>query len=66
MHRRKADSNTSRNVERSEVFAQLVEVEKSINAAQQIVGRNVIIEVEGIKQSLLTAHLRSHHLDVLR
>jgi hypothetical protein len=53
-------------IERSEVFAQLVEFEKSIDAAQQMVGWNVIFEVEGIKQSLLPARLRTHHPDVLR
>ena len=53
-------------IEGGEVFAQFVEVEKSINAAQQMVGWNVIVEVEGIKQSLLTARLRTHHPDVLR
>lgn len=52
-------------IERSEVFAQLVEVEESIDGAQQMVGWNVIVEVEGVKQSLLTAHLRTLHPDVL-
>lgn len=48
------------------MFAKFVEIEESIDAAQQMVRRDVIVELERIKQSLLTAHLRTHHPDVLR
>ena len=33
-------------VERGEVVVQLAEIEKLINPAQQMIGRNVIVEIE--------------------
>jgi hypothetical protein len=42
-------------VVRTEVLAQLTEIEEAIDAAQQVVGRYVIVEMEGIKQPVLIA-----------
>ena len=41
------------------------QIEEAVNAAYQIIGRDVIVEVEGIEQPFLTARLRNHHPDVL-
>jgi hypothetical protein len=52
-------------VEGCEVLAQIRQVEKPIDAAEQMVRRYVLIKVEGIKQSVLVAAVFSHHAGVL-
>jgi hypothetical protein len=47
------------------MLAQICQVEKSIDAAEQIVRRYVLIKVEGIKQSVLLAAVFSHHAGAL-
>jgi len=34
---------------------QLSEIEEAINSAEQMIGRNVIVEIEGIEQLLMSA-----------
>jgi hypothetical protein len=48
-------------IERCQVSAQLREIEESIDAAQKMIRWNVLVEVEGIKQSVLVAAVLSHH-----
>jgi hypothetical protein len=48
-------------VERCEVLAQLAQIEEAINPAQQVIGRNVIVEIECIEQLPMSATLSSHH-----
>jgi hypothetical protein len=43
-------------------LAQLSQIEKSIDAAEQMIRGNVRIEVEGVEQSVLRAALLSHHV----
>ena len=38
----------------------------AVDAAQQMVRRNVIVEVEGIRQPVLVAAVVTHHRDALR
>jgi hypothetical protein len=40
---------------------QLAEIQKSINAAQQVIRRNVIVEIECVKQLPMSARPLSHH-----
>lgn len=54
-----------KSVEGREVLAQIAEIEEPINTAQQVVGGNVIVEVEGIKQPVLIAAVLTHHPDAL-
>ena len=42
-------------VERREMAAQLAEVEEAIDAAQQVIARNVIVQIEGVEESVLAA-----------
>ena len=42
-------------VERREVLAQLAEIEEPIDAAQQMIRGNVIVEVERVEQLVLAA-----------
>jgi hypothetical protein len=58
--------STGMAIEGRKVFAKFVEIEESIDAAQQMSGRNVIVDVEEIKESFLTTPPRTHHPDVLR
>jgi len=51
-------------IKRCEVFAQIVKIEKPINAAQQVIRGNVGFEFEGIKQLVLCAFLLTQHLDL--
>lgn len=44
-----------------EIMAQIAEIKASINAAQKVIGRDVILNVERVKQSLLSARQLSHH-----
>jgi hypothetical protein len=48
-------------VEQREVSAQLAEVEKAINPAKHVIGRNAIVEIECAEQSVSSACLLSHH-----
>ena len=48
-------------VERGEVPVQITQVKKLIYPAQQVIGRNVIVEVERVEQLFLAARLLSHH-----
>src|SRR5687768_5820498 len=48
-------------VERHEVPTQLGQIEETINAAQQMIRRHVIVEIEGIEQLLLRAACSTHH-----
>ena len=50
-------------VERSAVAAQLAEVEEAVNAAQQVAARDVIVEIEGVEETVLVATSLTHHLD---
>ena len=48
-------------LERGEVLVQITQVKKLINATKQVIGWNVIIEIEGVEQLLLSAWLSPHH-----
>jgi hypothetical protein len=41
--------------------AQLAKVQATINPAQQVISRNVILEIERVVQLLLPARTLSHH-----
>jgi hypothetical protein len=53
-------------IERREVPAQFAQIEELMYASQQVILRNVIVEIEGVEQSILVATLLSHHLEALR
>jgi hypothetical protein len=42
-------------------MAQIAEIKASINAAQEVIGWDVIFNVERVKQSLLSARQLPHH-----
>lgn len=46
-------STPDRAIEIGEVMAQVAQIETPINAAQKVIGWDVILKVEGAKQSLL-------------
>ena len=48
-------------VEGREMPTQLGQIEETIDATQQVIRRNVIVEIEGIEQVLLRAARSSHH-----
>jgi hypothetical protein len=48
------------------VLTQITQIEKLIYTSKQVISRDVTIEIEGVKQSILTAALLSHHLEALR
>jgi hypothetical protein len=48
-------------VERGEVLVQPAQIKKLVDAAQQVIGRNVIIEVEQVEQLLLPPRSFHHH-----
>ncbi|HEY6618834.1 MAG TPA: hypothetical protein VIY68_04750 [Steroidobacteraceae bacterium] len=48
-------------VVRFEVLVQIRQIEISINTAEHVVRGHVVIEVEGVKQSVLLAAALSHH-----
>jgi hypothetical protein len=48
-------------VERREVLAQTTEVKNPVDAAKQVVARDVIVEVEGVEQLVLRAASLTHH-----
>jgi hypothetical protein len=47
-------------LERFEVAAELAEVQETVNATKQVVGRYVIVEIERVEQSLLVVALLTH------
>jgi hypothetical protein len=46
-----------------QVLAQLTQIENSIDASKQVIGRNVRVEVERVKKLILRGGLLSHHRD---
>jgi hypothetical protein len=42
-------------------MAQVAQIETPINAAQKVIGGDVIFKVERVKQSLLSVRQLSHH-----
>src|SRR5450755_72743 len=63
-HQLRVDRRASRvAVERCEMAAQLAKLEEAIDATQQVAARNVIVEVEGVEESVLAATSVTHHLD---
>jgi hypothetical protein len=44
-------------VERGEMLTQFAQIEKPINSAQQVLLGNVIVEIKGVKQSVLAGTL---------
>jgi hypothetical protein len=51
-------------VERREVPPQFAQVQLTSDPAQQVIGGNVIIQVERVEQLLLTTRPLSHHLRI--
>jgi hypothetical protein len=47
--------------ERREVAAQIAKVKTAINPVQQVIGRNVIVEIEGGEPLPMSARSVSHH-----
>jgi hypothetical protein len=52
-------------VKRGEVGAQIGEVEKLIDAAKQMIGRNVVFKIKRVEQAVLVTAVVSHHLNNL-
>src|ERR1700683_2868715 len=52
-------------VVRFEVLVQICQIEESINLAEHLVRGNMVVEVEGVKQSVLLAAPLSHHAGAL-
>ncbi len=52
-------------VEGSQVFAQFAEFKNLVDAAKQVVARDVIVEVEGVEELVLRAASLTHHRDAL-
>ena len=52
-------------IKRGQMLAQITQVKKTINAAQQMGPRHVIIQVEGVKKLILHARLLTHHRGIL-
>jgi hypothetical protein len=50
----------------SEVLAQAAEVEAAVDAAQQVVLRDVVFKIERVEESILPACLSSHNLGALQ
>jgi hypothetical protein len=48
------------------VLAQTAEVEAAVDAAQQVVLRDVVFEIERVEEPILPARLSSHHLGALQ
>jgi hypothetical protein len=51
-------------VEGGKVATQLTQVEEPVDATQQVIGRHVRIEVEGVEQLVLRTRLLTHHRDI--
>ena len=45
-----------------EVRTQILQVEATVNRPQQVIGRNMILKIEAVEQSILIALLLPHHL----
>jgi hypothetical protein len=45
------------------MVAQFSEVERAIDATQQVTARNLIVEIESVEESVLAATSLTHHLD---
>jgi len=61
-HQLRIDRGTTRvAVEQGKVPPKIGEIEEPINAAEQMIGRNVRAEVEGLRQSVLVAAVLPHH-----
>src|SRR5208283_1471391 len=52
-------------IRRREMLAQIRQVEKPVNAPEQMLRGHMLIEVEGIKESVLVAAALSHHAGAL-
>ena len=50
----------------SKVLAQAAEVKAAVDAAQQVVLRDVVFEIERVEEPILPARLSSHHLGALQ
>jgi len=48
-------------IKRREMLAQISQIEEPIDAAEQVIRRNMRLEVEGVEQSVLSAAVLSHH-----
>jgi hypothetical protein len=48
-------------VKPEQVLAQLAEIEEALDAAQEVIGWDVVFEIEGIEQLLLCAARSPHH-----
>ena len=46
------------------MLAQIAQVKKPVDPTQQVIARNISIEIERIKQLVLHTCLLPHHLDV--
>ena len=52
-------------VERCEVASKIAQIEEPINTTQEVIGGNVVVEIERIKQCTLIAATLTHHLGAL-
>jgi hypothetical protein len=50
-------------IKRAEIGAQIGQVEKLMNPAKQMIGRNVVVKVERVEQAVLIAAVVSHHIE---
>jgi hypothetical protein len=50
-----------RPVEAGQMLAQLGAVDEAINAAQQVIGRNMVLKPERVEQALLHHETLAHH-----
>jgi hypothetical protein len=51
-------------VEGCELLPQFAQIKAPINPAQQMIGGNMRLKIEGIEELILRTCLLSHHLDV--
>jgi hypothetical protein len=45
---------------------QIVEIQALIDVTKQMIGRNVMVDVEGVEESFLAAGELTHHAQMLR
>jgi hypothetical protein len=65
-HQLRIDGGTARvAVERCEVLVQITKVQDPVDIAQQVIARDVIVEVEGVEELVLRATSLTHHRDAL-
>jgi hypothetical protein len=50
-------------IEWHKVAAKLAQIKEAINAAEKMIGWDVVIKIERVKQLVLRACLPTHHLD---